>query len=86
MPYILVKNHENLTKTKEVTVFYSLKPEEAGKTPACYNILLSVNSFTVVTNHAQIQKFSSGGGGGPCQYDKKKSSDVVFFCLFFFCP
>ena len=27
MPYILVKNHENLTKTKEVTVFFILKPE-----------------------------------------------------------
>ena len=32
MPYIL--NHENLTKTKEVTVFFSLKPELARKTPA----------------------------------------------------
>ena len=31
MSYILVKNHENLTKTKEVTVIFSLKPEVAGK-------------------------------------------------------
>ena len=31
MPYILVKNDENLTKTKEVTVIFSLKPEVAGK-------------------------------------------------------
>ena len=34
MAYILVKNHENLTKTKEVTFFSSLKPEVARKTPA----------------------------------------------------
>ena len=42
MPYILVKKNENLTKTKEVTVF-SLKPELAGKTPAVtifYSVLI----------------------------------------------
>ena len=77
MPYILVKNHENLTKTKEVTAFYSLKPEASGKTPACYNILLSVNSFTVATNHVRIQKFSSGGVH--VSMTKKKLRRCFFF-------
>ena len=34
MAYILAKNHEDLTKTKEVTFFFSLKSEVARKTPA----------------------------------------------------
>ena len=44
MPYILVKNHENQTKTKEVTgFFFSLKPEVERKTPAVtifYSVLI----------------------------------------------
>ena len=43
------KNPENLTKTKEVTVFFSLKPEVAGNTPAVtifYSVLI-----LLVTNY-----------------------------------
>ena len=41
-PTFWYKNHENLTKNKEVSVF-SLKPEVAGKTPAVtifYSVLI----------------------------------------------
>ena len=53
MSYILVKkNRENMTKSKEVTIFFNLKPEVARKTDTCsYIILLSVNPFTMATNY-----------------------------------
>ena len=37
----------------------------------------------MVTNHARIQKFSSGGGGGSMSVWQKKKPPDVFFCFFF---
>ena len=51
MAYILVKNHENLTKTKEVTVFFQFEAWSSKEVTCCYDILLSVNPFTMVTNY-----------------------------------
>ena len=51
MPYILVKKHDNLTKTKEVTVFFQFEAWSSKEDTCCYNSLLRVNPFTMVTNY-----------------------------------